>query len=125
MEQGATLHGMSSTLDLNANDKDDLTTDAYGWAWLNSRIQIDEADSSQVTIVNNNFALDNTFDPAATAADCKLRRKYYTSGTTTGLQCFIVVRTQIDYHPFAISPAVGSTMTIRAISVLPITQSTQ
>lgn len=124
-EQGVTIHGTASTLDLDANAKDDLTTDGRGWAWLNARIKIDEADSSQVTIVNNNFALDNTFDPSATNADCKLRRKYYTSGTTSGLQCFIVVRSQIDYHPFAIAPAVGDTMTIRAISVLPITQSTQ
>lgn len=124
-EQGVTVRGTASTLDLDANGKDDLTTDGYNWGWVNSRIRIDEADSSQVTIVNNNFALDNSFDPAATNADCKLRRKFYTSGTTSGLQCFIVVRSQIDYHPFAIAPAVGDTMTIRAISVLPITQSTQ
>jgi hypothetical protein len=125
IEQGVSIHGTASTLDLDANAKDDLTTDGYGWNWINSRVRIDEADSSQVTIVNDTFAIDNSFDPSATNADCKLRRKYYTSGTTSGLQCFIVVRSQIDYHPFAIAPVLGDTMTIRAISVLPITQSTQ
>lgn len=125
IEQGVSIRGTSSTLDLDANVKDDLTTDGYGWNWLNNRVQIDEADSSQVTIVNNTFALDGNFDPSATNNDCKLRRKYYTSGTTTGLQCFIVVRSQIDYRPFAIAPVLGNVMTIRAISVLPITQSTQ
>lgn len=122
LEQGASIRGTASTMDLDANTKDDLTTDSYGWNWINNRIQIDEADSSQVTIVNDTFALDNSFDPTKTNAECQKRRKFYTSGTTAGLQCFIVVRSQIDYHPFAIAPAVGDTMTIRAISVLPITQ---
>lgn len=123
MEQGISIRGTASTMDLDANTKDDATE--HGWNWINSRVQIDEADSSQVTIVNDTFAIDSSFNPAATNNDCKLRRKYYSSGTTTGLQCFIVVRAQIDYHPFAIAPAVGDTMTIRAISVLPITQTIQ
>lgn len=122
-EQGVTIRGTSSTMDLDANGKDDATD--RGWAWINSRVLIDEADSSQVTMVNSNFALDNSFDPAATNSACQQRRKFYSSGTTAGLQCFIVVRAQIDYRPFAIAPAIGDTMTIRAISVLPITQSTQ
>lgn len=124
-EQGPTLRGSSSTLDLDANGRDDLVVDGRAWSWLDARIQIDEADSSQVTIVNSNFAVGSNFDPAATNNACQQRQKYYTVGTTTGLQCFIVVRAQIDYRPFAIAPAIGDVMTIRAISVHPITQNTQ
>lgn len=117
-EQGDQLRGTANTLDLDANGKDDLGSGANGDGrtedWLKPWVQIDEADSSQVTINNSNFAVDANFDPTKTDAGCQ-QRKNFSNG-----QCFIVIRTQIYYRPFAISPAVGNIMTIRAISVQPI-----
>jgi hypothetical protein len=118
-EQGDQLGRFASTLDLNANGRDDrheFGTQAGFDAFIEARVQIHEADSRQVTITNNNFAISNTFDPNQTSAGCKRRQNLDQYG-----QCFIVVRASIDYVPFAIAPIVGSRMTIRAISVQPIT----
>jgi hypothetical protein len=116
-EQGNQLRGTASTLDLDANGRDDLssTGDNYGTNWIVPMVQIDEADSTQVTIGNDNFAtVADGYNPSATNAGCQ-QRKNLSSG-----QCFIVIRSQIIYRPFAISPVVGNTMTIRATSVQPI-----
>lgn len=116
-EQGNQLRGSASTLDLDANGKDDLAAsgDNYGSNWIVPWVQIDEADSTQVTISNDSFAtLSDSYNPAATNAGCQ-QRKNLSNG-----QCFIVIRSQITYRPFAITPVVGDTMTIRAVSVQPI-----
>ncbi len=118
-EQGSVVRGTASTLDLDSDGKDDLTQNSYGWGWVEARVRIDEADSNQVSITNSNFAtVTDGFDPSQTNAECRDRSPL----DNNGLQCYIVVRTQIDYRPFAIAPAVGQIMTIRAISVMPIVQ---
>ncbi|HEY0605884.1 MAG TPA: TadE/TadG family type IV pilus assembly protein [Herpetosiphonaceae bacterium] len=112
-EQGADIRGSASTLDLDSNNVDDLGE--HGWGWIEQRVLIDEADSSQIQIVGGTFAVGDSFT-RTTDPDC-LDRK---SLNSRGQQCFIVVRSVIIYHPFAISPAVGSEMIIRAISVKPL-----
>lgn len=122
-EQGALMRGTASSMDLNANGRDDETefTSAAAWmGFIQSWVQIDEADQSQVTTTNSNFAVDNTFDPAATAPECQRRDAMYFDANGSLRQCFLVVRTRIIYRPFAIAPAVGNEMTIRALSVVPI-----
>ena len=116
-EQGDQLRGSSSTLDLDGDRKDDLAAGGnnYGENWINQMVQIHVADSTQVTVSNSNFAIGTTFN-GTSDPNCLQRMKFDVNGG----QCFIVVRSQITYRPFAISPVVGSTMTIRAISVKPI-----
>jgi hypothetical protein len=118
-EQGDKLGRFASTLDLNANNQDDRNefgSQAGFDAFIAGRVQIDAADSTQVSITNSTFALNNSFNPAATSLRCRQRYNLDANG-----QCFIVVRTSIDYVPFAIAPIVGNRMTIRSISVQPIT----
>lgn len=118
-EQGDTLGRFASTLDLNANSRDDrqeFGSQAGFDAFIQARVEIHEADSTQVTITNNRFALNDTFDPNQTSQRCRQRYNLDSNG-----QCFVVVRTSIDYVPFAIAPIVGNRMTIRAISVQPVT----
>ncbi|MBV9792241.1 MAG: pilus assembly protein [Chloroflexi bacterium] len=112
-EQGADIRGSSSTLDLDSNNVDDLGE--HGWGWIEQRVLIDEADSTQIQVTGSTFAVGNSFT-RTTNPDCLSRRPF----DSNGRQCFIVVRSVIIYHPFAISPAVGSEMTIRAISVKPL-----
>jgi hypothetical protein len=110
-------------MDLNANGRDDRTEATSDGAWMTfiqSWVQIDEADQSQVTTTNSNFAVDNSFDPSATVPECQRRDSVYFDASGTLRQCFLVVRTRIIYRPFAIAPAVGNEMTIRALSVVPI-----
>lgn len=112
-EQGADIRGSSSTLDLDSNNVDDLAE--HGWGWIEQRVLIDEADSTQIQVTGSTFAVGNSFT-RTTNPDCLARA----SIDRNGRQCYIVVRSVIIYHPFAISPALGSEMTIRAISVKPI-----
>jgi hypothetical protein len=122
-EQGDQLKGTASTLDLNSKNGDDRTEFTTDTAWMNfitTWVQIDEADQSQVTTTNSDFAVDNTFTPSATVAECQRRESVYFDADGNLRQCFLVVRTRIIYRPFAIAPAVGDEMTIRALSVVPI-----
>lgn len=112
-EQGGDIRGSASTLDLDSNNVDDLGE--HGWGWIEQRVLIDEADSTQIEVTGDTFAVGNSFT-RTTNPDC-LQRKAFDNN---GRQCYIVVRSVIIYHPFAISPAVGSEMTIRAISVKPL-----
>lgn len=112
-EQGGDIRGSASTLDLDSNNVDDLAE--HGWAWIEQRVLIDEADSTQIQVTGSTFAVGNSFT-RTTNPDCLARQPI----DRNGRQCFIVVRSVIIYHPFAISPAVGSEMTIRAISVKPL-----
>ena len=112
-EQGGDIRGSSSTLDLDSNNVDDLGE--HGWGWIEQRVLIDEADSTQIQVTGSTFAVGNSFT-RTTNPDCLARA----SIDSNGRQCYIVVRSVIIYHPFAISPAVGSEMTIRAISVKPL-----
>lgn len=110
-EQGTTLRGVGSPLDLDANgvvDDMSITT---------NRVQIKVTDSSQVNVGSSNFALDPNLLPSSNCDDRKKRS--YTTATGT-VQCFIVVRASMTYKPFFIQPFVGSEMTITAISVKPI-----
>ncbi len=112
-EQGTTLRGLASTLDLDANgvvDDMSITT---------NRVNIMVADSSQVTIGSSNFALVPSLLPSSSNCEARDKRSYT---TTTGAvrQCFIVVYATMTYKPFFIRPFVGSEMTITAISVKPI-----
>ncbi len=120
-EQGDQLKGTASTLDLNSINGDDRNEFSSNWmGFITSWVQIDEADQSQVTTTNANFAVDNTFDPTATRPECQRRDSVYFDASGTLRQCFLVVRTRIIYRPFAIAPAVGNEMNIRALSVVPI-----
>jgi hypothetical protein len=112
-EQGDRINGSASTLDLDSNNVDDLAE--HGWGWIEQRVIIQEADSTQIQITGDRFAVDDGFNGTSNP-DCLERDR----SDSQGRQCFIVVRSVIIYHPFAISPAVGSEMTIRAISVKPI-----
>lgn len=120
-EQGNKLRSFGgSTMDLNADNKDDQTTTPAGFSsfdqFIKAKVQIDEADSSQITVNDSNFAVGSSFDPSATDEYCQRREKF----DSTGGQCFIVVRAEIVYKPFFIGPAIGKQMTIRALSVKPI-----
>lgn len=122
-EQGDKMGGFGNTLDLNADGKDDNTQ--YGETWFADWIKIDAADESQLNATQSDFAVGSTFEPTATHPSCIARNGIYTITNSAGLkearQCFLVVRTKIIYKPFAIAPAVGKEMTIRALSVVPIT----
>ncbi len=116
-EQGDRLRSFGgSTLDLNADDKDDRTTVPPGYAnfeqFIRARVQIKVADATQVTTTNSNFAVGGNFTESTA---CRDRLVAGLNG-----QCYIVVLTETTYRPFAIAPVVGDTMTIRAISVKPI-----
>jgi hypothetical protein len=112
-EQGADLRGSASTLDLDSNNVDDLQE--HGWGWIEQRVLIDEADSTQIEINNGNFAVGDSF--SRTSDPKCLNREPIDSSRR---QCFIVVRSMIIYRPFVIAPIVGAEMTIRAISVKPM-----
>lgn len=120
-EQGDKIRSFGgSTMDLNADNKDDALTVPAGFgsfdAFIAARVQIDEADSRQITTTNSDFAVGSSFDPTQTDSMCQQRKRFDSSGS----QCFIVVRTTMQYRPFFIGPAIGNIMTIRAISVKPI-----
>lgn len=96
-EQAGTRIGTSATPD--------------GW------IEIREADSTQITLGSDSFALAaaSTFT-GTLLPDCQNRKRF----TTLGQQCFAVVRAQAVYEPFMLTPFFGQQMTIRAIAVKPI-----
>ena len=111
-EQGSTLRGLASTLDLDANGQvDDMSI-------TTNRVQIKVADSSQINVGSSNFALDPNLLPSGGNCEARDKRSYTTTGTVR--QCFIVVYATMTYKPFFIKPFVGSEMTITAISVKPI-----
>lgn len=112
-EQSGVIRGVTSTMDLDDNGVDDLSE--HGWGWIASQVQIQEADSSQVTVGNHNFALGGTFN-GTTDTNCRARKRFDNAGGP----CFVVVRAQMTYHPFVLKTILGSTMTIRAIAVKPI-----
>ncbi len=119
-EQGNQMGGMASTMDLNANGKDDELEFTTAAAWNNfmeTWVRIDPADQSQVTTTNSEFAVGSSFQPTTKPA-CVNRHSVYFEGAEVK-QCFLVVRSKIQYRPFAIAPFVGDTMTITAISVVP------
>jgi hypothetical protein len=124
-EQGDQLRGTASTLDLDSNGRDDLRAapagDGRNDTWLSGWVRIDEAGTGPGQVNIDNTQLSASFDPTAAPQACQ-ERKILDSNQQ---QCFIVIRSQIVYRPFAISPFVGSEMTIRAISVKPITNSTR
>src|SRR5580765_37265 len=62
-EQGAVLHGSSSTLDLNANGIDDLT-ETGGATYVSTMFQVDEADNTQIDATpSDSFGVGSNFDP--------------------------------------------------------------
>ncbi len=116
-EQGDRMRSFGgSTLDLNADERDDQTTIPPGFAnfeaFIRSRVRIMVADATQVTTTNSDFAVGGNFTESAA---CRDRLIAGING-----QCYIVVLTEMTYRPFALAPVVGDTMTIRAISVKPI-----
>jgi hypothetical protein len=116
-EQGETRRGAISTLDLNANGVDDLS-EAGGAALVASMVQIDAADNTQIDATGpEDFALNGTFNPAATDAQCRQRVAIPRSTNPNVQSCYIVIRAQMLYRPFVLRPLLGETMTIRAISV--------
>ncbi len=120
-EQGHKIRGFAgSTMDLNADGKDDESTVPAGFAnfeqFIRAKVQIKVADDTQVIPSNSNFGIGGNFTES-TDPSCRERAVAGANG-----QCYIVVQTEIIYRPFAIAPAVGDTMTIRAISVKPIVQ---
>lgn len=138
-EQGFQLKGSGSTIDLNNDGKDDQSNVPAGYSsfdnYMADMVQITEADSSQVTVTNDEFAtIGSSYDPTQTDDGCRARQNLskgtvngaaINGGAGVGTQCFIVVRARMIYRPFAIAPAMGREMTIRAIAVLPITNGTQ
>ncbi len=119
-EQGNQMGGMATTMDLNANGKDDEMEFTTAAAWNNfmeTWVRIDPADQSQVTTTNSEFAVGSSFQPTTKQA-CIDRHSVYFEGAEVK-QCFLVVRSKIQYRPFALAPFVGDTMTITAISVVP------
>jgi hypothetical protein len=119
-EQGNQMGGIATTMDLNANGKDDQQDFTSTTAWnnfLETWIKIEPADQSQVTIDNSEFAVGSSFTPTQNSS-CVSRQSVYFEGSEVK-QCFLVIRSQIHYKPFAIAPFVGNTMTITSISVVP------
>jgi Flp pilus assembly protein TadG len=114
-EQTTTPRGLLTTMDLDSNGQDDLAE--HGWSWIAARVQIHEADSTQVTVENSNFGIGSSFRGTSNA-DCLARKRFDTSNQ----QCFIVVQAEYTYRPLVLSWIVGKTMTIRATSVKAIVQ---
>lgn len=112
-EQSGVLKGVSSTMDLDGNGVDDLGE--HGWGWIEQRVLIQEADSSQIIPGSKNFAVGNSFN-GTTDANCIARKRFDLSGG----QCFVVVRATMIYRPFVLKPLLGDSMTIRTLTVKPI-----
>lgn len=126
-EQGTTLRGSASTLDLDASGRDDEFEAGRGWSWIEGKVRIEAADSDQVTTTNSGFTLSSPFNRGSTNTACKDDRSRSFTVVTNALTgakevkyCYIVVQTEMIYKPFIIQPFVGSEMTITAISVKPI-----
>lgn len=117
-EQGDTIRGVGSTLDLNGNGMDDLIEPGGGAALLASLIQIDVADSTQVDDTGGGgFQPNGTFNPASADNECQQRVAEPNSSNTSVTSCYIVIRAQMAYKPFVMKVLLGETMTIRATSV--------
>jgi hypothetical protein len=114
-EQSGVLHGSTSTMDLDGSGADDVTE--HGWSWINARVKIQEADSSQVAIGSSNFGVGNTFNGTSNP-DCQARKRFDADGN----QCFIVVRSELIFHPFVLKSILGDSVSIGAISVKPIVE---
>jgi hypothetical protein len=112
-EQSGVLKGVSSSMDLDGNRVDDLTE--HGWGWIEQRLIIQEADSSQISTGDTNFAVGDSFNGTGDTK-CLARKRFDLSGG----QCFIVVRAVMNYQPFVLKPLLGDSMTIRTLSVKPI-----
>lgn len=126
-EQGNSMGGIATTMDLDGNGTDDFKqfpntqTGKDQWdAFMQGRVEIYPADQTQVTITNSEFAVGSSFQPSNIQA-CKDRHSVYYGGQlgTEVRQCFLVIKSRITYKPFAIAPFVGKEMTITAISVVP------
>lgn len=102
-EQGTSGRKIASTLDLNANRTSDNLEAGFN---INQWIRITEADNTQV----NNMS---AYNPGTTTQECRAR----IAKPTNVSSCYIVIRTQIIYRPFFLTPILGNQMTIRAISV--------
>lgn len=114
-EQTTAPQGLLTTMDLDSSGQDDLAE--HGWGWIAARVQIHEADSSQVTVENSNFGVGSSFR-GTNNPDCLARKRF---DTAQG-QCFIVVQAEYSYRPLVLSWIFGKTMTIRATSVKAIVQ---
>lgn len=114
-EQSTAPGGLLTTMDLDSNGQDDLAE--HGWAWIAGRIRIQEADSSQVTTTNSDFAVGTSFN-GTSDPNCSARKRFDVAAG----QCFIVIRAEYTYRPYVLNWILGKTMTIRAISVKAIVQ---
>lgn len=113
-EQGDSIRGMASTLDLNSNNVDDKVENLDLSTW----IQIDEADNTQITDDGSFATVGASFNPTQTSTPCKQRQRYPNDPSKPLVNaCYIVIRAQIIYKPFFLAPILGRDMTIRAISV--------
>lgn len=116
-EQGTGTLGIGRTRDLNGDGAADNFGSGYSAAW-NPWFRIDTASSAEVaTHSPTNF---RTY--AGTAdSQCSQRSRFDTASTANDKKpCYIVVRAQMIYKPFLLSPVFGNQMTIRAFSVKPI-----
>lgn len=117
-EQGSIISHLASTLDLNANNKDDYT-ESGGKTMVDTMVKIDAADNTQIDAAGSGtFALKRSFDPNATANVCKRRASVPVSPANPLVSsCYIVIRSEIIYRPFLLRPILGNLRVIRAISV--------
>jgi hypothetical protein len=111
-EQGPLVRGVASTLDLDNNGVDDVTE--HGWAFVEGRVRIQFADSSQIDI-NNPNSLPLNFK-GTSDANCQKRKRF----DTRGGPCFVVLQTKAIYRPMILSTVLGEEITINAINVKPI-----
>lgn len=102
-EQGDTVRGIASTLDLNSNGINDQQEGLP----LSNWIEIWVADNTQLA---NGSYLNGT---NSSNQDC--RNRVVPSDPTQS--CYIVVRTRMIYRPFILRPVLGSEMTISTVSV--------
>lgn len=122
-EQGFTMRAFGgSTMDLDSNGQDDETQGSFSGfsnfeAFIQAKVKINEADSTQIIVGSDDFGIGGSF-AGTSDSNCLQRKRFSTSGG----QCYIVIQSEIEYRPFAISPFVGNRMVIRAISVKPIVQ---
>ncbi len=117
-EQGTALHGSASTLDLNSDRIDDTTQTIdgmAGWVWIGTKVKLDEATSDDVTMSGGVYGVSAGFT-GTTDSRCLQRYRF----NLAGKQCFIVVRTEMIYHPYITSRLLGNNMPIHAVSVKPI-----
>lgn len=86
-----------------------------GTSSADASIEILMAEISDISTTGGTFGVSDSFT-GRTSGPCYERRNTDASGNP----CFVVIKARTVYRPFMLTPAFGSSMTIRAISIKPV-----